>query len=237
MKELEFFDALTGIDDAYVLEAHETPDHRSTVRFGGFRRAAVLAAAVMMMVVTVVATGGDFPISSGFVWGDMYSMVNFNWIDRDITVQQEDRGSIEVAGNDYSYHIYSTHGGKRGVASMRLDSGEMLEVVFEAYVLMPDGTLQYKVVSKQDTGRVAVFLTNEVEGESGHILTIRASFYRLTESGERILVRSWTNLLEQFTDGIVTSEGRSYWPEEPTEAKAILPEGSDVVIVIPDGDE
>lgn len=238
MNDFELFDSLTDIDDAFILEAHEVPASRwSYSRFGGLRRAAVLIAAVMVLAVTVMATGGDLPIAPGIVWGEMYSMVSIDWTGGDTRVFQEDSGAIEVDGTEYGYHLYTTHGSMRAVASMDLDSGENLEVVFEAYLLMPDGTREYKILSKQGTGHVAVFMTNQIDGKFGSILTIRASFYRLTQTGERLLVRSWTNSLEQRSDGIITSDGASYWTEEPAEAQAVLPEGSDAVVVITEPDE
>lgn len=238
MNHMELFDELTYIDDDLILEAHEVPaSRRSYDRFGGLRRAAAVLAAMMVLVVTVVATGGDLPAVSEKLLGDSIHSVDIAWHSGESRVYQEESGAIEVDGSEYGYLIYTTYGASRGVASMKLESGETLEVVFEAGLVMPDGTLQYKTVSKQGVDRVAVFMTNQLGGSYGSITSIRVFFYRITETGERVLVGHWNNSLRGW--GAITGVEDAYplWPEETAEAQTVHPEGSDVVVVIEDPDE
>ena len=221
MKELDFFDAMTQIDDAYVLEAHESAAHRSPARFGGFRRAAVLIAAVMMMVATVVAAGGDFITISPRV---RYNSDSY-WYEM---VHSEQSDTINVNGTEHTYLVYTTLSPERAVASMRFDSGETLEVIFEVDIRMDDGTIKHKCETKQGTQRVVAFLSNEVDGEKGIILQARTCFIRITEDGTKETVANWR---ESMSPMFFEDETQC-----PT-AEAILPEGSDVVVVIPDSDE
>lgn len=234
MNHFELFDELTDIDDDLILEAHEVPvSRRPYARLGGLRRAVVVIAAVMALVVTVVAAGGDLGVVSPIV---RYHSSHY-WYE---SSHMEQSDTVHVNGTDYSYHIYTTHSPDRAVASMRLASGETLEVTYEAEILMPDGTVERKTVTKQGTDRVIVFMTNEVEGESGTILKTRVSFVRITADGGRKTLGAWREALsEMFFENAPEGYSRD-WPEEtesPTEIQTILPEGSDVVVVIPGPDE
>lgn len=243
MNNLELFEELTDIDDDLILEAHETPRVRRFHPGSGLRRIAALAAAVMLVAGSAAAAGGDIPKGLPQIPRENVGMISIAWADSNHQVYQTTSGAIEVNDKEYYYHLYTTHSSLRGVATMQFDADETLEVVFQACIILPDGSYTYKTVSKQGTNRVTVFMTNQTEGKTGVIHAIRASFYRLTEEGERVLVDRWSNSLWQWGDSIVSQDADVadlQWPDEieqNTDAQTVLPEDSDVVVVVtePDG--
>lgn len=184
MKELEFFDALTGIDDAYVLEAHETADHRSPVRFSGFRRAVVLAAAVMMLIALSVAAVADkweiTPAALLEKYDDDNTFV-YIWKSSGKCYGVE-RRITDIYGKEDICH-FSYVFTKTLAQSYTVSTGQPLLVRLEAMVLMEDGRVEYKSVSKETSEDVQLELDHYVDGEPGTLVHVRCRVYMMTEDG------------------------------------------------------
>lgn len=189
MKELDFFDAMTEIDDAYVLEAHESAAHRSTAWFGGFRRAAVLAAAVMMVVVTVVATGGDLGIlrPSGWVRGDVGMDFDMDYENRVMIIQ--DSGTYNVEGDQDIPAESITEASATQLRTETVCQGEQVQIIQEAMILMDDGHSEYKSQVTEGTDAVVAVMDNLVDGMPGMICNVRLTVAVLTEEADSIYGR------------------------------------------------
>lgn len=218
MKELEFFDAMTEIDDAYVLEAHETADHRSPIRFSGFRRAAVLAAAVMMLVVTTMATG-DFGVirPKGWVRGNSTTSFDMDRENRIMTVYDGGTYALDDGPDDTPAESL-TRASAEQILTETECHGQELQIIQEAMILMDDGRVEYKAQITEGTDKVIAVVDNQVDGEPGEITNVRCTVAVLTEEADQDAWRqstpgpdgkSWT-LLQTWSAFLPTQLGYDY---------------------------
>lgn len=190
MKELDLFDAMTDIDDVYVLEAHESAAHRSPARFGGFRRAAVLIAAVMMMVATVMAGRGSNALRpSGWVMGN--STTRF---DSDGTTEfVRDEGIYAVDEREIPAISY-TRADTQQIETKTTCEGEQIQIILEAMILMEDDHCEYKAMTDEGRDEITVVMDNNVDGETGTIMNVRNTVSVLGEDGWTLL-QTWNAFL------------------------------------------
>ena len=235
MKQEELFDALTGIDDKLILEAHETPVSRHGHHTGGLRRIAVLCAVVVFTILSVFAVAAVSSDPSFFAAVLSPSgKKTAGYESRSV----EENHVIRVYGKDYPCLVYTTQSPDTALASIHLSTGETLEVVYEAEILLPGGTIHRKTISKQGNNRVVVYMTNTVDGVTGIILKTRVRFSRITANGVHQVISTWEDSLSEKYYENAPAGYTSDWPEddllpgETASAYAVIPENSDIAIII-----
>lgn len=235
MNHNELFDAMTNIDDHFILEAHE-PASSSRIRFhpGGVRRAALIAAMIALTTLSalvVAAVSVDSAVVASF-WNSIKNTIGYE------TYGVEENYIFNLNGTDYACLVYTTQSPDTALASIHLASGETLEVIYEAEILLPNGAIARKTLSKQGKERVTVYMTNTFDGVSGIILKTRVRFFRNTAEGERLLVSTWTDSLSEKYYQDAPEGYSSDWPDETGLAEArshtytVLPENSEVAVII-----
>ena len=187
MTELDLFDELTFIDEDLILEAHEAPVRRP-LQLRGLRIAAVIAAAVMMLTVSAMAGGGNFSILRPSGWVNGTGATSY---DMDMEAQQ-------VIVNDEG--IYNPCKGYSNIPALTVGklhatriwtktncSGQQLQVIHEAILLMPDGQTQYKAQVTEGTDAVVAAMDNVVDGIAGEIMHVRCTVSILTDETDEDL--------------------------------------------------
>ena len=150
----------------------------------------------------------------------------------------EENHVIRAYGKDYPCLVYTIQSPDTALASIHLSTGETLEVVYEAELLLPDGSIQRKTINKQGNNRVVVYMTNTVDGVKGIILKTRVRFSRITEDGKHIVISTWQDSLSEKYYENAPAGYTSDWPEddllpgETASAYAVIPENSDIAIII-----
>ena len=200
MKQMDLFDELTYIDDAFVLEAHETPVLQHS-RFT-LRRTVVLLAAVITVVamsVAAVATMTEDPDTKLLMlWNKMVRgghQGSFSYDDNyryELHQNPETLDDREVEIN--TFYVCSLNHAKLRVVC----EGETLEVKLEAMVLMDDGQVRYKSRTIQGDGEVTVALDNLIAGEPGAIIYLRRTTSLLGNEGWETLHPWNTYIADDF---------------------------------------
>lgn len=253
MKRMELFDELTYIDDAFILEAHETPVPRHS-RFT-LRRAAVLLAAVVtvlgMSVAAVATMTEDWKLRLFLLW-DHYSF-------REDTGYFDHHGGVSCDIHTVSWNadeekilcsMMNVYQEDRAVTYAASD-GVTLEVKLEAMVLGNDGIVRYKSRTIQGDGEVTVILDNVIAGEAGTILHVRSTVSALDTEEWIPLYQARNYYPQDFGfqipvgtdarfpdtkygnyDGRFSTQSIDLTLPEDTQAQVIVPEKSNVVIVI-----
>ena len=181
MTELDLFDELTFLDDDLILEAQEVPA-RKLIRFRGLRRVAVLIAAVMLLVVGSVTANGDFGISRPRGWIPGSSYTNYNADPKTQTMTVRDEGIYTVDGIEGELSAFTITKAKKSELSTEAScDGQQLQVIQEAMILMPDGTVAYKTNVSEGINTVIAVLDNPGDGELGEITHVRCTVAVLTE--------------------------------------------------------
>lgn len=217
MKELELFDAMTEIDDAYVLEAHETPV-RKPIRFRGLGRVAVIAAAVMALVITTTATGGlGIARPRGWIRGNTTTSYDMDQENRIMAVY--DRGTYAIDnGPDDTPAESRTLASAEQIRTESECQGQQLQVIQEAMILMDDGSVEYKAQVTEGTNTVIAVMDNLVDGKPGDIANVRCTVAVLTAEADQDPWRlstpgpdghSWT-LLQSWSAFLPTQLGYEY---------------------------
>lgn len=184
MNEMELFRQLTDIDDDLILEAHETPEGRSHLHFGGLRRAAVLLAAVLLMLVTVVAADGGFGVlrPSGWVRGTFDTDFESDYENRVMIVRES--GTYQVEGNLVAPAESLTRAQATEFWTSTVCDGQMIQIIQEAVILMEDNHCEYKSQVTEGFGEVVAVMDNLVDGVAGEICNVRLTVAVLTEESE-----------------------------------------------------
>lgn len=249
MKPMDLFDELTYVDEAFILEAHETPAAGQT-HFCFCRVGALLAAviAVVAMSVAVVATmTEDLDFRVQYLWrryvdkGIGYMGLEGNtWIELDsVAVELDDREAIVD-----SYCAFTPENAKVFASC----DNETLEIKLEAMILMEDGQVHYLQNTVQGEGTALAQLGNLISGNEGTLIHVRHTIlvhgqvieafvypktrYLPPTFGFRIPVGTdprFPDMKENY-DG--RAEPQVTEPIRETEARTILPEGEGIVIVI-----
>lgn len=255
MKRMDLFDELTYIDEAFVLEAHETPVPRHS-RFS-LRRAAVLLAAVLtvigMSVAAVATSTEDWKLRLFLLW-EQYSF-------------QEDSGYFNHNGGvSFDIHTVSERIDEQKIlcslinvyqkeeaATYAACDGVTLEVKLEAMIMGNDGTVRYRSRTIQGDGEVTAVLNNVVAGDAGTILYVRSTVSALGNEECKPLYQSRTYYPTEFGfaipvgtdarfpdtrygnyDGRNSSQSIDLTLPEDTQKQVVVDEKSKVVIVIED---
>lgn len=255
MKPMDLFDELTYVDEAFILEAHETPAARQThFRFRRFGALLAAVIAVVAMSVAVVATmTEELNIRLWQYYTETGHSASFERngdvaIERDSFIMEGDENRILVERQ-------STYTVEEAQSHIVCD-GRSLQVMMEAMVLMDDGQVKYTFRTKQGNGEVNIHLNNVVSGTEGTLANVRITVSVLYEN-------EWTQLYQvnrylpmhlgfqipvgtdvRFPDMRYIYDGRATQEETTpptmsadTEAEAIVPEGSNVVVIIEEPNE
>lgn len=233
MKQDELFDALTDIDDRLILEAHEAPHPVRQIL--SLRRIVVLAAVVVFTVLSVFAVAAVSTDPSFFAAVLSPSgKKTAGYESRSV----EESHAIRMYGKEFSCLVHTTQSPDTALASIHLATGDTLEVVYEAELLLPDGTIRRKTITKQGRNRVVVFMSNSVDDVKGIILKTRVRFTHITANDVHIVISTWQDSLSEKYYENAPEGYTSDWPEDgffsvgTANAYAFLPEDSDIAIVI-----
>ena len=186
MNELDIFDGLTFIDDDLILEAQEAPAPK-TIRFRGLRKVVLIAAAVMMLVMSAMASGGDFSILRPSGWVKGTGATSYDMDSENQMVIVNDQGIYNPC-KGYADIPALTVGKLRAteIWTKTNCSGQQLQVIHEAILLMPDGQTQYKAQITEGTDAVIATMDNVVDGVAGEIMHVRCTVSILAETDEEL---------------------------------------------------
>lgn len=213
MKEYDLFDALSDIDDRYILEAHQRPlsklvSLRSKVR----RTAAAALAACVALMLPVVADGWQLSTEGLLLFYGFSDQQNYSMSGRD-GLMQVINNSICLDGSEIPYsaacdldtvylkvQVVSKNRGVKIHHEIEGASGRIavvksfpMKLLLEAMVLMEDGRVLYRQTEAEGLEELNLTMDNIVDGEEGIIINVRLT------------------ILFQATGGWVEAEQRSWY--------------------------